>query len=107
MIVLKRLCRPLANNRVHHQPDVEHRPNSRLEAAYHRADKTIQSVVLSANLILVQSQRFERGHARRNSAPTEPDQAAENNNRVPCTGCRLAKEFLRRKCMAAKRRCCA
>jgi hypothetical protein len=44
MIVFKRLCRPLANS-VHHQPDVEHRPRSRLEAAYHRADKTIQSVV--------------------------------------------------------------
>jgi hypothetical protein len=45
MIVFKRLCRPLANNRVHHQPDVEHRPRRRLVAAYHRADKTIQSVV--------------------------------------------------------------
>jgi hypothetical protein len=41
----KRLCGPLANSRFHHQPDAEHRPNSRLEAAYHRADKAIQSVV--------------------------------------------------------------
>jgi len=41
----KRLCGPLANSRFHHQPDAEHRPNSRLEAAYHRADKAIESVV--------------------------------------------------------------
>jgi hypothetical protein len=41
----KRLCGPLANSRFHHQPDAENRPNSRLEAAYHRADKAIQSVV--------------------------------------------------------------
>jgi len=41
----KRLCGPLANSRFHHQPDPQHRPNSKLEAAYHRADKAIQSVV--------------------------------------------------------------
>jgi Domain of unkown function (DUF1775) len=41
----KRLCGPLANSRFHHQPDAQHRPNSRLETAYHRADKAIQSVV--------------------------------------------------------------
>ena len=41
----KRLCGPLANSCFHHQPDAEHRPNSRLETAYHRADKAIQSVV--------------------------------------------------------------
>jgi hypothetical protein len=35
----KRLCGPLANSRFHHRPDPQHRPNSRLEAAYHRADK--------------------------------------------------------------------
>ena len=35
----KRLCGPLANSRLHHQPD------SRLEAAYHRADAAIQKVV--------------------------------------------------------------
>ena len=29
----------------HHQPDPQHRPNSRLEAAYHRADTAIQRVV--------------------------------------------------------------
>ena len=29
----KRLCGPLANSRFHHQPDPQHRPNSRLEAA--------------------------------------------------------------------------
>ena len=41
----KRLCGPLANSRFHHQPDPQHRRNSRLEAAYHRADTAIQRVV--------------------------------------------------------------
>jgi hypothetical protein len=41
----KRLCGPLANSRFHHQPDAEHRPESRLDAAYHRADAAIQKVV--------------------------------------------------------------
>jgi hypothetical protein len=41
----KRLCGPLANSRFHHQPDARHQPHSRLEAAYHRADKAIQQVV--------------------------------------------------------------
>jgi hypothetical protein len=40
----KRLCGPLANSRFHHRPDPQHRPNRRLEAAYHRAD-AIQRVV--------------------------------------------------------------
>jgi hypothetical protein len=41
----KRLCGPIANSRFHHRPDPNHRPNSRLEAAYHRADKAIQNIV--------------------------------------------------------------
>jgi hypothetical protein len=41
----KRLCGPLANSRFHHQPNCQHRPDSRLEAAYHRADKAIEQVV--------------------------------------------------------------
>jgi hypothetical protein len=41
----KRLCGPLANSCFHHQPDPQQRPNSRLEAAYHRADAAIQRVV--------------------------------------------------------------
>src|SRR6202171_5199979 len=41
----QRLCGPLANSRFHHRPDPQHRPNSRLEAAYHRADKAIQNIV--------------------------------------------------------------
>ena len=40
-----RLCGPLANSRFHHRPDPQHRPDSRLEAAYHRADTAIQRVV--------------------------------------------------------------
>ena len=35
----------LTNSRFHHQPDAKHRPESRLEAAYHRADAAIQKVV--------------------------------------------------------------
>jgi hypothetical protein len=41
----KRLCGPLANSRFHHRPSPQHRPDSRLEVAYHRADKAIQQVV--------------------------------------------------------------
>jgi hypothetical protein len=41
----KRLCGPLANSRFHHRPDPQHRPDSRLEAAYHRADKAIDHIV--------------------------------------------------------------
>jgi hypothetical protein len=41
----KRLCGPLANSRFHHTPDPQHRPDSQLEAAYHRADKAIEKIV--------------------------------------------------------------
>jgi len=41
----KRLCGPLANSRFHHQPDPAHRPNSKLEVAYHKADAAIQDIV--------------------------------------------------------------
>lgn len=41
----KRLCGPLANSRFHHQPDPAHRPASKLEAAYHKADKAIEAIV--------------------------------------------------------------
>jgi hypothetical protein len=41
----KRLCGPLANRRFDHPPDAQHRPDSRLEAAYHRADAAIQKIV--------------------------------------------------------------
>jgi hypothetical protein len=41
----KRLCGPLANSRFHHKPDPKHRPNSKLETAYHKADKAIQDIV--------------------------------------------------------------
>ena len=41
----KRLCGPLANSRFHHCPDPHHQPASKLEAAYHRADKAIQQIV--------------------------------------------------------------
>jgi hypothetical protein len=42
----KRLCGPLANSRFHHRPDAQHRPNSKLEAAYHKADRAIEKVVM-------------------------------------------------------------
>ena len=41
----KRLCGPLAHSRFHHPPDAAHRPASKLEAAYHKADKAIQEIV--------------------------------------------------------------
>jgi hypothetical protein len=41
----KRLCGPLANSRFHHRPDPAHRPSSKLEAAYHKADAAIQNIV--------------------------------------------------------------
>jgi hypothetical protein len=41
----KRLCGPLAHSRFHHQPHAAHRPDSKLEAAYHKADKAIQDIV--------------------------------------------------------------
>ena len=41
----KRLCGPLAHTRFHHKPDPAHRPNSKLEAAYHKADHAIQEIV--------------------------------------------------------------
>ena len=41
----KRLCGPIANSCFHHRPDPHYRPNSQLEAAYHRADKAIQKIV--------------------------------------------------------------
>jgi hypothetical protein len=41
----KRLCGPLANSCFHHKPDPKHRPNSKLEVAYYKADKAIQEIV--------------------------------------------------------------
>ncbi|MHB2009530.1 MAG: hypothetical protein ACYCOX_15990, partial [Acidobacteriaceae bacterium] len=41
----KRLCGPLANSRFHHQPDPARRPNSKLEAAYYKADKAIEDIL--------------------------------------------------------------
>jgi hypothetical protein len=41
----KRLCGPLANSRFHHKPDPKHCPQSKLEAAYYKADKAIQDIV--------------------------------------------------------------
>ena len=41
----KRLCGPLANSRFHHRPNAGHCPNSKLETAYHQADKAIQQIV--------------------------------------------------------------
>jgi hypothetical protein len=41
----KRLCGPLAHSRFHHKPLPESKPNSKLEAAYHKADKAIDNIV--------------------------------------------------------------
>jgi hypothetical protein len=45
MFFHKRLCGPLANSCFHHQPNADHRPKGKLEAAYHKADKAIQQIV--------------------------------------------------------------
>jgi len=41
----KQLCGPLANSRFHHHPNPSHKPDSKLEAAYHKADNAIQQIV--------------------------------------------------------------
>jgi hypothetical protein len=41
----QRLCGPLANSLFHHQPNNDARPNSKLEAAYHKADASIRNVI--------------------------------------------------------------
>ena len=41
----QRLCGPLANSLFHHKPDSDARPNSKLEAAYHKADASIRNVI--------------------------------------------------------------
>ena len=41
----KRLCGPLAHSRFNHRPVDHHRPASKLEAAYHRADQAIQHII--------------------------------------------------------------
>src|ERR1700724_813241 len=41
----KRLCGPLANSLFHHRPDPKHVPQSKLEAAYHKADAAISEIV--------------------------------------------------------------
>ena len=41
----KRLCGPLAHSRFDHRPDAAHQPQSKLEAAYHKADTAIQHIV--------------------------------------------------------------
>jgi hypothetical protein len=41
----KRLCGPLANSRLHHKPHPTNRPDSKLEAAYHKADQAIENII--------------------------------------------------------------
>jgi DNA-binding PadR family transcriptional regulator len=41
----QRLCGPLANSLFHHQPDSSARPNSKLEAAYRKADASIRNII--------------------------------------------------------------
>jgi hypothetical protein len=37
--------RSLAHGRFHHKPDSANRPDSKLEAVYHKADKAIENIV--------------------------------------------------------------
>jgi len=41
----KRLCGPIANSCFHHKVNPNHQPASKLEAAYHKADRAIQQIV--------------------------------------------------------------
>lgn len=41
----KRICGPLAHSLFHHRPDQTSRPNSKVEAAYQRADAAIQDLI--------------------------------------------------------------
>jgi hypothetical protein len=41
----QRLCGPLANNLFHHRPNSEFQPDSKLEAALHKADTSIRNVI--------------------------------------------------------------
>jgi len=41
----KRVCGPLANSLFHHRPDETLKPDSKIEAALHKADQAIQHVL--------------------------------------------------------------
>jgi len=41
----QRVSGPLANSLFHHQPDETLKPVSKIEAAYHKADRAIQQVL--------------------------------------------------------------
>ena len=41
----QRLCGPLANSLFHHQPNSNARPNTKLEAAFHKADASIRNIL--------------------------------------------------------------
>jgi hypothetical protein len=45
VLIHKRLFGPLSNSLFHHRPNIEHIPDSPLEAAYHKADAAIQNVI--------------------------------------------------------------
>jgi hypothetical protein len=45
VLLHQRLCGPLANSLFHHRPDANHQPQSKLEAALHRADTSIRNVI--------------------------------------------------------------
>ena len=41
----QRLCGPLANSLFHHRPDPNFQPDSKLEAAVHKADDSLRRVI--------------------------------------------------------------
>jgi hypothetical protein len=41
----QRLCGPLANSLFHHRPDATFQPDSKLDAAVHKADDSIRKVI--------------------------------------------------------------
>ena len=51
----KRLCGPLAHSRSHHKPNSAHRPDGKLEADYHQADKAIENIILRIYSVLTRA----------------------------------------------------
>ena len=84
----KRLCGPLANSRFHHKPDPANRPDSKLEAACHKADKTIEKPTRPS--------RSRQGHREADKAiekPTRPSRTSLPCYRQPDAAWRLLQSF--------------
>ena len=72
-----------ANTQFHHRPDPQHRPNSPLERAYHRADTAMQNVVGSPRCTLTLDPPLSTKHPALSALPD-----AFAAPRHPCHLCR-------------------